>query len=103
MTHLPVARLPNLNHTRSRGGATRKFVAAPPRLDGAPQACFRRLREAFAPPRLFVRFARRPEERGEADYPTFAAGHAGLIVHEAIMESVTQKRWADVDWGAFAL
>ena len=53
--------------------------------------------------RVYRDIARRPEERGEADYPTFAAGHAGLIVHEAIMESVTQKRWADVDWGAFAL
>jgi len=53
--------------------------------------------------RVYRDIARRPEERGEADYPTFAAGHAGLIVHEAIMQSVTEKRWADVDWGEFAL
>ena len=53
--------------------------------------------------RVYRDIARRPEERGEADYPTFAAGHAGLIVHEAIMESVRRGRWTDVDWGALAI
>lgn len=53
--------------------------------------------------RIYRDIARAPEERVDDDYPTFAAGHAGLIVHEAIMESVRQGRWTDVDWDAFAI
>lgn len=40
------------------------------------------------------------EERAEPAYPTFAAGHAGLIVHDAIMRSVAKDRWSEVDWGS---
>jgi predicted dehydrogenase len=43
---------------------------------------------------------RAPAERGEPAYPTFAAGHAGLIVHDAIMRSVRDAGWVDVDWPA---
>ncbi len=43
---------------------------------------------------------RAPAECGEPTYPTFAAGHAGLIVHDAIMRSVRDAGWAEVDWTA---
>ena len=38
--------------------------------------------------------AGRPAER--PDYPTFADGHEGLLVGEAIARSAGEKRWADV-------
>ena len=35
----------------------------------------------------------------QPDYPTFADGHEGLLVGEAIARSAGEKRWADVERG----
>lgn len=33
---------------------------------------------------------------GNADFPTFADGHAALLVHEAVMESARSRSWVNV-------
>lgn len=50
--------------------------------------------------RVYADIARGPNERSNDDYPTFADGYTGLIVHEAVMESVKTRGWVDINWDA---
>ena len=40
--------------------------------------------------------------RGSLAIMVGADGHAGSLVHDAILTSAREQRWVDVDWQAFS-
>ena len=49
---------------------------------------------------VYAQIGRSSDGRPEPDYPTFKDGYAGLLVHEAVMQSAREQCWIEVDWSA---
>ena len=53
------------------------------------------------PKNLFLRFyeavrSNKPPKDGEAEFPTFADGHRGNLIVDAVLESNRQRQWTDI-------